>query len=248
MLLGLNKGENVSSSPSVVQKLGRAALDFVFPPRCAACGASGDDFLCGECRDALVPAEPPRCPRCWRPDRARGPVCARCRAAPPAFDALRASFVYTSTARDLVHALKFRGVTAVAGAMATLMASTVREYELEVDAVVAVPLAGLRRRTRGYNQAQALARPLARELGLPVLDRALVRRRPTRAQARSADIEERRRNVAGAFAAREGEVTGRRLLLVDDVTTTGATLDACAGALQEGESESVFGLAFATED
>jgi len=111
-----------------------------------------------------------------------------------------------------------------------------------------VPLSGLRRRTRGYNQAEALARALGRELGLPAWPGALERRRHTPPQARSADMEERRRNVAGAFVCREPGVAGRRVLLVDDVTTTGATLAACALALKEAGARSAWGLAFARED
>ena len=246
MLLGLNVRENVSTSLSVVEKLGRVALDLVFPPRCVACGAAAGAFVCAACDGALARAEGSRCSRCWRPTRGGG--CAQCEAGPPAFDALRASVVYTATARDLVHALKFRGVTAVAGPMAGRMTATVHEFALSVDAVVPVPLSGLRRRTRGYNQAEALARPLARELGVPLLARPLVRRRSTGAQARAAGIEERRRNVAGAFEARGDELAGRHALLVDDVTTTRSTLDACAATLKEAGAEAVFAVAFATED
>ncbi len=113
---------------------------------------------------------------------------------------------------------------------------------------LAVPLSALRGRTRGYNQAQALGQGLSRELGLPLAPRALQRRRHTPPQARSADAEERRRNVEGAFVAREREVAGRRLLVIDDVTTTGATLSACAAALKVAGARSVQAVAFARED
>ena len=226
--------------------LGQRILDLVFPARCVGCGASGT-FLCHACRLALPPAAPPRCARCWRPWRDSGP-CAACRLAPPPFDGLCAAFVYQGVVQELVRALKYRGTTALAPAMASLMAETARQERLAPDVVVPVPLSGLRRRTRGYNQAEALARALGVELGLPLLPRALQRRRHTPPQARSADAEERRRNVAGAFRVRDGEVAGRRVLLVDDVTTTGATLAACAQALKEAGARSVWALAFARED
>jgi competence protein ComFC len=231
---------------SAAGRLGRAALDLVFPPRCVGCG-SMRAFLCDACVDSLPQAEGSRCPRCWRPGRAVGP-CPECRGAPPAFDGLRAAFVYQGVARELVHALKYRGTTALAAPMASLLAEAARKYGLTADVVVPVPLSGLRRRTRGYNQAESLARALARELQLPVRPRAVRRRRNTPPQARTADAEERRRNVAGAFVSREADTTGRSVLLVDDVTTTGATLAACAGALKEGGARSVWALAFATED
>lgn len=230
----------------VARGLGQRILDLVFPARCVGCGASGA-FLCPACRLALPPAAPPRCARCWRPWRDSGP-CAECRLAPPPFDGLRAAFVYRGVAQELVRALKYRGTTALAPVMASLMAETARQERLPVDVVVPVPLSGLRRRTRGYNQAEALAGALGGELGLPVRPRALQRRRHTPPQARSADADERRRNVAGAFRVRDGEVAGLRVLLVDDVTTTGATLAACAQALKEAGVPSVWGLAFARED
>jgi ComF family protein len=231
---------------TVVGKLGQAILEFVFPSRCVTCD-SGGAFLCDDCAASLVAAAPPRCPACWRLSPA-GDRCAACRVEPPPFDGLRAAFVYEGVAREAVQSLKYRGMTALGAPMAAFLAKAVRGYDLTADVIVPVPLAGLRERTRGYNQAAVLAQALGRELGLPVRSRALRRSRNTAPQARSADAQERSRNVAGAFRARPGEVAGRRVLLVDDVTTTGATLGACASALKEGGARSVWGLAFARED
>jgi len=223
----------------------RAALDLLFPPRCAACGRGGA-FICDACAAALVAAAPPRCPRCWRPGADTGP-CFECQSAPPAFDGLRAAFVYQGVARELVHALKYRGLSALAVSMASSLTGPARVPGLVAEAVVPVPLSGLRRRTRGYNQAELLARELARELGLPLLPRALRRVRSAPPQARSAGADERRRNVEGAFASRDVAVAGRRILLIDDVTTTGATLDSCATALKAAGAVSVWALAFARD-
>ncbi len=236
----------VGSSGSVVGKLGRLALDLLFPPRCSNCGAAGE-LLCDACALSLERALPPRCLRCWRPWRDAGP-CVSCQIDPPPFDGLYAAFVYAGTARTLVHALKYRGMTALASPMAARLADGVRERGLAADVVVPVPLSGLRRRTRGYNQAEALAREVGRGFSLPMIARALARRRHSPPQARSADIEERRRNVLGAFAPRDARVAGQRVLLLDDVTTTGATLAACAGALKEAGARSVWAVAFARED
>jgi ComF family protein len=123
------------------------------------------------------------------------------------------------------------------------------ENELaSVDLVVPVPLAGSRGRRRGYNQAGLLATVLAEAAGQPLLE-ALRRRRSTPSQAASASAEERRRNVAGAFAVRDGvALDGRRVLLIDDVATTGATLDACARPLLAAGAAEVRALTFARED
>ena len=229
---------------ALIRKLGQAALDAVFPPRCSGCGASGT-FLCPECAAALPATGPPRCYRCWRPGSWAGD-CSHCRLDPPAFDALRSAFVYAGLARELVHALKYRGMTALGETMAALTLEAAKDAE--ADVVVPVPLSSRRLRSRGYNQAAALARPLARELGLPLASRLLRRSRNTQAQARTSDADERRLNVAGAFAVRGAGIARSRVLLVDDVTTTGATLDACAGALKEAGARSVYALTFARED
>ena len=231
---------------STLGRLGSAALDLLYPPRCVGCDRAGA-FLCAACAGSLKDAAPPRCSRCWRPNPNTDP-CFDCQAAPPAYDGLRSAFVYQGTARALVHALKYRQATVLAQPVASLMAEAARRHGLEVDVLIPVPLSGLRGRIRGYNQAEVLARAVGRELDLPVWPRALARRRHTSPQARAPDAEARRRNVAGAFACRERDVAGRRVLLLDDVTTTGATLADCARALKEADAGTVWGLTFARED
>ena len=229
----------------LAERVGRIALDLFFPARCVGCGAGGS-FVCPACAAALPSAAPPRCPRCWRPGVDR--VCEACRLDPPPFDGLFAAYVYNGLSRELVHHLKYRETAALATPMASLLAQALAGRAPPAGVIVPVPLSGVRRRTRGYNQSEALARALGRELGLPVAPRTLSRRRHTPPQARSAGAEERRRNVEGAFAARAAEAAGRRVLLLDDVTTTGATLRACAGALREAGASSVWAVAFARED
>jgi ComF family protein len=132
--------------------------------------------------------------------------------------------------------------------MAQLMAPCVDGEAIEAEVVMAVPLYGRRQRLRGYNQSALLARELSRLCGLPLAERGLARRRNTPPQVRSAEAEERRRNVADAFVADRRWVEGRRILLIDDVMTTGATLDACARALRQAGAASVWALTFARED
>ncbi len=212
------------------------ALDAVFPPRCAACGRHGS-FLHDACVAALPVAEPPRCSRCW--DASATDPCGPCGRSSPAFDGLRSPYVMSGGAREAVHALKYRGHGAAARPMGALMAAHARAAGLDADVVTAVPLVGRRRRVRGYNQSESLAREIARELRLPFDGRAVRRVRASPPQARAATPDERRRNVEGAFRADASRVAGRRALLIDDVATTGATLDACARALKDAGAREV---------
>ena len=224
----------------------RRSLDLLFPPRCAGCGGFGG-FLCPDCLEATPRAQPPRCPACWMPGT--GGVCGRCRRSPFAFEGARCPFVYAGAARQAVHALKYQGVSAIAEVMAEAMAECLAGWPPgRVRALVPVPLAGRRRRSRGYNQSEALARELSRLSGLPVVGGLLVRRRASPPQAGAADEAARRANVADAFAARREGAAGGPVLLVDDVMTSGATLDACARALRTAGHEPVYALTFARED
>ncbi len=223
------------------------ALDLVFPPRCVACGAFGS-FLCPACLNSAPRAEPPRCPLCWMPSERHGALCWRCHDRTFHFEGARCPFVYDGVARRAVHALKYDGVSAVAPTMAAAMAACLRDWAPPIAAVVPVPLVGARRRSRGYNQSELLARDVARDAGLSVLPRALRRRRAAPPQARSADEAARRANVAGAFAADASRLPAGGILLIDDVMTSGATLDACAAALGSAGSGPVFALTFARED
>jgi ComF family protein len=161
---------------------------------------------------------------------------------------VRSVYVFQGPVREAVHALKYNHLSALAQPMAAPMATCQEADAFSVDIVVPVPLFGRRQRVRGYNQSALLAREVARLRGLPVVESGLKRRRDTPPQARSLDAEARRRNVAGAFIGERRWVEGRRVLLIDDVTTTGATLDACAQALRQADAASVWALTFARED
>jgi ComF family protein len=232
---------------SPLTRVGRVVLDVLFPARCVGCGAYGS-FLCQSCQGELPRARPPRCPICWRPQPRAAP-CWRCREERPAFQGARSCYLYQGAAREAVHALKYGYVSALAQPMARLMAAYVEEEEvIEADLLAAVPLYVRRQRLRGYNQSLLLARELSRLCGLPLAERGLARRRNTPPQAGSADAEARKRNVADAFVADRRWAEGKRVLVIDDVMTTGATLDACARALRQAGAASVWALTFARED
>lgn len=229
----------------MIRTLASRALDLVFPPRCVGCGAFDGAFLCAECFSAIPRADGRRCDRCWT--IASSAACPRCADFPKAFAGMRSTFSYGGPARDAVLNLKFLGVSAVADVMAREMNQTWREWGLDVGAIVPIPLGWVRRRTRGYNQAELLARSIGRANDIPLLTDAVKRSRQTKPQAMQPDAESRRRNVEGAFAP-TGKAVPPRVLLIDDVATTGATLDACTRALLEGGAQRVYCLTFARED
>ena len=214
------------------------ASRLLWPSRCLVCEAPGLDGLdlCAPCAAAL-PWNRCACPRCALPLAEPG-TCGAClrRAAPTrrrsagTLDAVHASFVYAAPLDRLLPRFKFHRDLAAGALLAQLMADSVAGLP-RPEAVVPVPLhrSGLRR--RGYDQALELARPLCRALDLPLRDDLLQRVRTTRAQS-ELGAAARRRNVRGAFAVRPGRVVPRHVVLVDDVMTTGATLEAAAHALR----------------
>ncbi len=224
--------------------LASAALDLLFPPRCVACGLGGS-FLCDACLARATPVPEPQCNLCGQPI-AGGPLCVRCAESPVAGGGLRAVFVYAGPVQAAVRALKYHNMRVVADPLGATMARRLATWGVEPDIIVPVPLHPRRLRERGYNQAELLANALGRETGVSVRPEALARMRDTPAQAKSASAVERRRNVTDAFVARD-VVKGGRLLLVDDVCTTGSTLSACAEALLTAGAAQVWGLTVARE-
>jgi ComF family protein len=222
----------------LVSRMGRTVLDLVYPPHCVLCGRSGP-FLCLKCEAALSRAEAPRCERCWHFGHIES---ARCPLWGTDLQRVRSAFVHEAGARDLVHTFKYDGVFALAEVMGGLLADFALDHGLTADVVTPVSLHPRRRRSRGYDQAEKLAGVVAAGTGIPMLV-ALKRTRATASQVHQPTAEERTRNVAGAFAVRE-PIHGLSVLLIDDVVTTGATLNAGARALYDAGAASVQALTF----
>lgn len=220
-------------------------LDLVFPRRCLGCG-SGEDFLCAKCRASLPRIVPPICRRCGAPLRT-GELCARCQEATLDLDGIRSVFRFEGLAREAVHSLKYRHFKALAGPLGDLLADYLVANPLPAEVIMPVPLHPGRLRERGYNQSALVAKELSKRTGITFTEGALLKTKYTPPQARSADATERRHNVRGAFVYKGASLSGKRVLLVDDVCTTGATLEACAAPLKTQGAASVWALTLARE-
>ena len=218
--------------------------DVLFPPRCAGCGQVGT-WLCDTCRSRFQPVVAPYCRRCGQPIE-HGTLCAMCqRGRFHHLDMARSAAVFGSPLREVIHAFKYQGNVRLAEPLAEYMLGRLRVDALRVDAIVPVPLHPDRFRQRGYNQAALLARHLAKATGIPLGENMVVRVRHTPPQV-TLGFRERMENMEGAFAAMNpARVAGHSFLLIDDVMTSGSTLEACAHALKDAGAERVLGYTLA---
>ena len=216
------------------------AVDAVFPARCAGCGHRGV-WVCDECLPMIPRFAPPWCLRCGIPLDSR----CRCAELSPAIAMSRSFAAYSGWIRRAVHLIKYENEPARIPSLAEMMVPAALSFPA-FDALTPTPLHPSRLRRRGYNQAELLAVQLAERIDVPVT-RCLVRTRPTQQQV-GLDHLQRRENVAGAFAVRSPyDIAGKRIVLIDDVMTTGSTLSACAEALMAAGASWVGVLAFARE-
>jgi ComF family protein len=227
----------------------RALLDIIFPPRCHACRAfipqGGELHLCTVCQGELHLISSPLCTHCGTPfatpDGMDHP-CGDCLTSPPRYTAARAALSFDGVTRDLIHRFKYGGkvhlsrplTLLAAGALSPVVASW------EAELLLPVPLHRRRLRQRGFNQAILLGRSLAKGWGLPLLVNNLRRTRWTEPQV-TLTAAQRELNVRGAFAlADPAAVQGKRILLVDDVYTTGSTVGECSKVLRLAGAEAVY--------
>jgi predicted amidophosphoribosyltransferase len=216
-------------------------LDLLAPPRCAICRSSGE-LLCGRCMRALPLIAGHRCERCGAAAHRPVSACSACRGRRLGYDRAVAALEYSGSARDLVHAFKDGGLRSLAAPGAALIALVVERPA--ADMITWVPADPLRQAIRGYHPPRLLAIALAKawQIEARPLLRGPLHRRPQRGLTRA----ERRANVRDAFAS--APVSGRSLVLVDDVMTTGATISAAAGSLRRGGAVHVLAVTLARAD
>src|SRR6201996_1846887 len=241
----------IGACRGVWSRASKLALDIALPTLCVACREPVDgEGVCPECWSKLSFIEPPYCPRLGIPfvyDPGPELLSMEAIANPPAYQRARAAVRYDDVARTLVHALKYQDRTDLAPAMGSWMARAGRELLAEADALVPVPLHWRRGWSRRYNQSGALARVIERQTGVKLVSEAL-RRVPPPPQQIGLSRPERASNVQGPFKVapdRKADIAGRRIVLIDDVLTSGATVGACAQALLRAKAVQVDVLVFA---
>ncbi len=228
-----------------VAKLGGMALNCLFPQWCIGCGKEGS-FICHSCRSSLARVMPPLCPRCGRPQPS-GIFCSSCISWQAEIDGIRSPFRFDGVIRQAIYQLKYKNIRALAKPLAQMLSNYLMASPVPGEALVPVPLHQKRLRERGYNQSSLLAKELGKLTNLSVVDNYLIRQRYALPQARTLTVDERQRNVAGAFTCRDNRLQNKQVLLIDDVATSGATLNACAVALKAAGAPSVWGLVVARE-
>ena len=235
----------IPNPKSQITRAANALFAATLAPSCAVCSGLLDEPLsgcvCAACWRSILPITPPICDRCGDPAARADTTCLNCSAGTSMVTRARAIGEYEGTLREIIHAFKYSGRHSLARPLAERMRQRGLELLQDVDYVVPVPLHWRRQYHRGFNQA----REIARHFGLPIVE-ALRRRRATRAQV-ELPADRRRANVAGAFAIRMGgirrpDIRGTKLLLIDDVSTTGATLESCAGVLRAFGASEVYAL------
>ncbi len=220
-----------------------ALLDLIYPPRCVSCGRIGS-YYCDDCQTDLHFIKPPVCARCGQPLTHPG-LCHICRKTTSPLDAVRSVVFFGGSIRFAIHALKYRNLPQLGEPLGNIMVDYINGRQLRAQYLIPVPLHVERQKMRGYNQSALLAQIISRATGVPIVNDALVRHRHTLPQV-TLNASQRWANVANAFIVKKPElVAGKRFLLIDDVTTTGATLRACAQALKEKGASSVWGFTLA---
>ena len=219
-----------------------ASLDLLFPPTCGGCAQPGGRW-CANCQAETQLLSPPWCERCGD-DLPQPGVCKHCQSRPPHFAAIRSWAVFSGPVRQAIHKLKYKRDVSLGIVLAEPLVGLFTQLGWDCDLILAVPLGLARLKERGYNQSDLLARPLALAVGIPYQSNGLIRVRETRSQV-GLTITQRHVNVNGAFQALPEIVSGRRVLVIDDVATSSATLEACAIALMEASSSKVFALTLA---
>jgi competence protein ComFC len=218
------------------------SLDWLFPPVCAGCKRAGFRW-CPDCRRQVKLVPEPVCRACGHPIDHPG-LCQSCQYSLPPYNALRSWAVFEGPIRQAIHDLKYRRNVALGDVLARHLVKYVTTLDWQVDMVVPVPLGRQRMKERGYNQAGLLAKPVSFYQHWDYSPQVLLRIRETRTQVGLSEME-RRQNMTGAFRADPARVSGKVVLLMDDVATTGATLVACSKALGDAGAKAVYALTLA---
>jgi len=228
-----------------LNQLAEVAVDAFFPKQCVGCGKVGD-FFCLSCRGKLPWLIPPICPKCGKP-QVSGIVCSSCWQRQTEIDGIRSPFLFDGPMRKAIHQLKYQNLKAISSCLAAFLADYLASNALPGEVLVPVPLHPKKLKQRGYNQSCLLARELSKLIKLPVIEDCLMRVKQAQPQVKAVNVKERQENVADAFTSCDEELADKQIILIDDVRTSGATLESCAKALKNKGAISVWGLTVASE-
>ena len=217
-------------------------LDWLYPPVCGGCGIKGVRW-CSDCQESINFIRDDICKFCGVPLHQAG-TCKLCQSNPPPFTAVRACAVYQGAIRSAIHRLKFKNDMGIGETLSKYLIEKFQDLNWQIDMVVPVPLSQRRKQERGYNQASLLGWPLSATYHLPFKPGALERKRETIPQV-GLSAKDRFLNIENAFNAYPSIVLNKNVLVIDDVTTTSATMRACASALRTAGAVSVYGLTLA---
>lgn len=225
-----------------IYRLFWSSLDLIYPPICGGCDIKGIRW-CPECASKISVLCEPFCPICGNKQQTRS-VCGRCSQQRPMYFQLRSWGYFNGSLRNAIHKLKYNKDLSLAEILSRQLIEMIINLGWTLDMVVPVPLGRERIKTRGYNQAALIALPVALGLDLKYRPKALAKVRETNSQV-GLSYEHRYENVSGAFLARSPVVVDKRILIVDDVVTSGATINACANALINSGAKVIFAVSLA---
>ncbi len=225
--------------------LKRVALNLFFPIWCIGCGREGK-YICDSCYEKVPLISPPICVKCGRPLTVKN-TCPGCIEGTVFIDGIRAPFLFHGVIRKAIHELKYRNLKAIAPSLAGFLHHYLSENPIPGEVLVPVPIHQKRRRERGYNQSSLIAFELSRRNGLPVVEDCLIKSVNTLPQVKTTSASERHKNVADVFTCTNEQLKGKHVILIDDVSTSGATLNTCAKVLKASGVASVWGLTIALE-
>lgn len=226
-----------------IRKIFGNVLDWIYPPVCISCGKPGT-LLCEDCLSKLPAVGKHYCSVCGKPLQPRH-YCKLCGRSEFRFRASRAPYLYEGPAAAMIKSLKYKGTFGLVPVMTNLLSTFWQDLQWDIDLVIPVPLSKKRQAQRGFNQSELIAKSFAKQNALSCEPRALMKHRETHTQV-GLNADERRENLSGAFAAEPSMVRSKRILLLDDVMTTGSTFAECSAVLLDAGADTVHCLSVAT--
>jgi len=217
-------------------------VDFIYPPTCAGCGKPGS-LWCDECQEKTILISKPLCQKCGRPLSIPG-ICKECQTNPPPYTMLRSYAEYGDPIRKALISLKYKNNLGLGLVFSPMLIQIIKSMNWDFDCVIPVPISKGHQKERGYNQSTILARPISLAINKPLVLNSINRTKETQTQVKLSR-EERFENLESAFSKNPAKLISKKVLLVDDITTTGATLISCSKVLQEAGCSEIYCLTVA---